>query len=181
MKLPALPDQKGWREHLEAAEASNAWAESPVGRADSLQGKACGSIWPGSLGHGLAWVKITNKELFWPGSSFSHCAWAGKLIHTPPIAEYSLQPTQPGNWERAHGKLCSSSDSHAYSDIWTESTAGGFYCLQSKTGGSVWPGNSVHSLAWFGSPNNKLCRSWSSSYCSTRAEKLSHSPTYCWV
>lgn len=39
-QLPALPDQKAWPEHLDAAWLSNTEAECLAGRADHLQNKA---------------------------------------------------------------------------------------------------------------------------------------------
>lgn len=47
-----------------------------------------------------------------------------------------------------------------------------FPYLQSKTGGPIWPRNPVHSLTWFGSPNNKPWRPWDLFCHATRAEKL---------
>lgn len=64
---------------------------------------------------------------------------------------------------RACEKLHSPSYSPTYSDTWKDNIAWGFPHLQSKTGGIIWPGNLVHSLAWFGSPKNEQCRPWGSS------------------
>ena len=72
-----------------------------------------------------------------------------------PIAEDSFQPIWSSGLTRAHGTLHSPSNIPAYSSIWTKHPAQGFLPLQRKTAHSIWPGNSMHSLAWLSSPNNK--------------------------
>lgn len=58
----------------------------------------------------------------------------------PLIAEYSLQHSWAGNLTGAHGKLWSPPNSPVHSGTWTERTAYGLLCLQSKTGGLALPG-----------------------------------------
>lgn len=68
-----------------------------------------------------------------------------------------------------------------YSGIWIERIAWAFPNMQSKTNGLTWPGNSVYTLVWFGSPNNELYGLWVPSWCPARARKLIHSFIYYWT
>ena len=63
----------------------------------------------------------------------------------PLFAEYSFQHSWAGNLTRARGKLGSPPNSPVYSGTWTERTAYGLLCLQSKTSGLPLPGYLVQS------------------------------------
>ena len=144
--------------------------QSPKGRADSLPSKASGPNWPVRLGHRSARVLLA-LDLVLP------LQLTGKLMHGPahrPSAHPAREP------KLSVCKAVRPSNSQAYSDTWTESIVGGFHCLWSKASDPFWSGTSVNTLAWFGSPN-KLWGLQGSSCCPVRAEKLIHSPTYCFV
>ena len=73
------------------------------------------------------------------------------------------------------------SNSPTYSDIWTKSRVHGFPHLQRKTSGLTWPGNLVHTEAWFELPNNELYKP-RDTYCfPDREGKLIYSLVFYWI
>lgn len=125
---------------------SGTWFER-TDRTYSLQSKANGPVRPGNLageGGGSAWVKITMSftSLKAASASAPHCTQTRKWIHSP--VYYWIQPPAclTGSLTRTYEKLHRSSNSPAYSDIWTGARSVAFPICKAKLGAS--PDQGIH-------------------------------------
>ena len=123
----------------------------------------------------LAWVRQQPKN-------FTRFRAASPTVPTQEISfifllitEYSLQLIWPEKLTRAHRTLHSQFNSPTYSHTWIETADLASLVCRAKPGAS-WPGDSVHTQAWFRLPNIQVVQALSPGLLSCQGKEANSQP-----